>query len=718
MFSTLSVFLDFNLPNATTWFYFSLLLAVALFFKFGRLLSIRNGNVIMLFLLVPGLLVLHGTRPGVGPAVEHPSVQAVALIGQSALPCDPLAVTVRVGAFAQQPHAAFEAARWQWFGYLWLICGSVYLFCRCLFDLALVQRPALSANLSFGGLAWLAAALLICLIAVAFRPPSERPIAPLAQASPGTLAALSPPQGPAEFVLQQLFEPPGWVFRLFAILCHVAILVGLVVIGWRHFGDASAGMAAATFYLMLPYTGLYVGQADQAWPAALVVWAVAVYRHPILAGTLLGLATGTAFFPLVLLPVWTSFYSGRGTGRFLSAWLLTLGLCLANLGVILSEAETLPPALHDGLLAWLPWRMPATEGFWTGIHAAYRLPVFIAYLAFILGTTVWPSPKNLAQVMALSAAALIGLQLWYADQGGIYVLWYAPLMLLLAFRPNLQDHRPPPINSATDWLAGAVTGLSAHCAGLPGFPSPPNSTVVESTQTSEVSMTSEVLGKPPFPFAPPSVNSPRFPPPRSSLAVSRLALAISRIDPMPRFVPFVGALVIVALLVAGPCWYKLDYDQHYRNFHVVDPGVLYRSAELDLDGLKHVVREYGIRTIVDLRDGETALDRSEADWATSIGLNHVRIPPRSWWAVGGPAPAEIGLAEFRRVMRDPAQRPVLVHCFGGIHRTGIYCAIYRMDFQHWNRLDAMAEMRTMGYTILDEHQDVLAFLLNHRPPAP
>ena len=68
MLATLAVLLDFSLPNATTWFYFSFLLAVALFFKFGRLLSMRNGDVVALFLLVPGLLVIHGTRPAPGPA--------------------------------------------------------------------------------------------------------------------------------------------------------------------------------------------------------------------------------------------------------------------------------------------------------------------------------------------------------------------------------------------------------------------------------------------------------------------------------------------------------------------------------------------------------------------------------------------------------------------------------------------------------------------------
>ena len=58
MMVSASIFFEFNLPNATTWFYFSFLLAVALFFKFSRLLSVRNWDVVTVFLLVPGLLLL------------------------------------------------------------------------------------------------------------------------------------------------------------------------------------------------------------------------------------------------------------------------------------------------------------------------------------------------------------------------------------------------------------------------------------------------------------------------------------------------------------------------------------------------------------------------------------------------------------------------------------------------------------------------------------
>ena len=54
-----SIFLEFQLPNAATWFYFALFLTVALFFQFARPLSIRNLDLLMLFLLVaqPAIVV-------------------------------------------------------------------------------------------------------------------------------------------------------------------------------------------------------------------------------------------------------------------------------------------------------------------------------------------------------------------------------------------------------------------------------------------------------------------------------------------------------------------------------------------------------------------------------------------------------------------------------------------------------------------------------------
>src|SRR5689334_16953274 len=161
-----SIFFDFTLPTAATWFYFSLLLAVALFFRFTRLLSMRNWDVLTLFLLVPGLLLI---QEGHSLQAQR-AARTVAAGGHIVLPrASALGVAGTLsGGSALAPGSP---ERLLWFGFLWLLCGSAYLLLRCLLDLALVRRPALPPNLNLPGLLWLAAALFICLTAVALRKP-------------------------------------------------------------------------------------------------------------------------------------------------------------------------------------------------------------------------------------------------------------------------------------------------------------------------------------------------------------------------------------------------------------------------------------------------------------------------------------------------------------------------------------------------------------------
>jgi hypothetical protein len=459
MIAPVSIFLDFNLPNATTWYYFSFLLAVALFFKFSRLLSIRNLDVVLMFLLVPGLLLVQAARPQAGPLEQQPEVRIAVLIGQAASPDTPQLVCA-VGLLAQKCGTQLENTRWLWFGYLWLLAGSVYFFCRCLLDLTLVQRPALAPNLQFGGLAWLAGALLICLLVVAYRQAERQMTPPRTVATEPALVFSTLPEQTVFAVAAVWNHWPAWGVATLAFVCHLIVVIGLVLVGWRHFQDVSAGMAAATFYLLLPYTGQHVGQPHHVLPMALYILTLVCYRWPTIAGGILGLTTAATYFPVLTLPLWLSFYRGPGTGRFLIAFLLGLTLGIVAIGLTLWAQDELDQSIVLALesAAWQPWKNPpsTTEGFWTGIHWAYRIPVFLVYCTFVIATMFWPSPKNLAHVIALSAAIFIGLQLWYADQGGLYVLWYLPLVLLMVFRPNLHDRLAPPIATDTDWLTRSL----------------------------------------------------------------------------------------------------------------------------------------------------------------------------------------------------------------------------------------------------------------------
>ena len=435
-----SIFLSFTLPNAATWFYFSLILSVALFFQFTRLMSFRNLDLIMLFLMVPGFLFLqeaHGLiAAGDSNAPEETDAERLFLRG----------------------HRELVLA------YAWLVIGCVFWFARALVDLALVRRPPLSPNLNGPGLAFLGLSLIACLAAVAVRRPNDpseqalvgkRPI-PISQVREGATAVVQQAQtetGNAASAADVQF----WVERALAMACHLAVVVGLLMIGIRHFGDWNAGMAMGGLYLLIPYTAYHIGQFHHVWPAAFITWAVFCYRRPMISGWLLGLATGSSFFPILLFPLWAGFYARRGTMRFalsfLSATLVSVGVVSLILWWDGRAASSLAAAMN--LSDWQPWKVPKAESLWTGAHWAYRLPIFVLYVAFLVAVTIWPSPKNLSHLVALSAAVLIGIQFWYADRGGVYVLWYLPLVLLMVCRPNLTGHEPPAVGPGTGVLSWA-----------------------------------------------------------------------------------------------------------------------------------------------------------------------------------------------------------------------------------------------------------------------
>ena len=423
-----SIFTDINLPNPATWFYFSGLLAVALFFKFGRVFSLRNLDVLALFLFGPGFLLLAEGR--------HPAL-----------------------------------------GYGCLLLASLWFLVRSLLDVALVRRPALSSNMDLSGLAWLGGTLFVSLVFVtASHPPrpayKNPPPSPLDV--PKLAARALPEVSPR--VAQRVAQ------RILSLVCNLSVAVGLVLVGWRIFESVQAGMSAATLYLLLPYTFLLapdspsgVGRWDHAWPMALFVWSILAYRVPMIAGAFLGLAMGPAYYMAVTLPAWLSFYGQRGAVRFLIGFLVAGAVAVGLLGFVWWLYGELPEALRSGWTTfdWQPWRKPAegSVGFWQSVPgwlAAYRLPVFFASMAVVGLSMFWPRPKDLAHVLALSAASLISIQFWHADRGGVYVLWFLPLLLLLVFRPNLVDCRAPDL-PPDGWpvrLARWVLGLVSWTVGL------------------------------------------------------------------------------------------------------------------------------------------------------------------------------------------------------------------------------------------------------------
>jgi protein tyrosine/serine phosphatase len=184
---------------------------------------------------------------------------------------------------------------------------------------------------------------------------------------------------------------------------------------------------------------------------------------------------------------------------------------------------------------------------------------------------------------------------------------------------------------------------------------------------------------------------------------------------MSRSLLNLSGIVVVTGLIAAPIFLADRLRAQTRNFRVVREGVLYRSGQMQVAGLRRIVHDYGIKTVISLRDGDSTADKAEEAFCNKEEITFVRLPPQGWGDGSGIAPAEENVRAFREVVADPRNHPVLVHCFAGTHRTGAYCAIYRMEFEGWSNERALAEVKASGYSNLDDEWDILGYLEQYKP---
>ena len=134
------------------------------------------------------------------------------------------------------------------------------------------------------------------------------------------------------------------------------------------------------------------------------------------------------------------------------------------------------------------------------------------------------------------------------------------------------------------------------------------------------------------------------------------------------------------------------------HFAVVDPGVLLRSGQLTGRELERVRAETGLRTIIDLcgekRDTFQAVE--EREFARREGVRYVHLPVTS-----GSIPTGDAIPRFLEVLDDPANRPVLVHCWRGVKRTGVMVAILQMEYLGMDNEQALAELPAFGRELAD-----------------
>jgi protein tyrosine/serine phosphatase len=143
--------------------------------------------------------------------------------------------------------------------------------------------------------------------------------------------------------------------------------------------------------------------------------------------------------------------------------------------------------------------------------------------------------------------------------------------------------------------------------------------------------------------------------------------------------------LIFGLVVAGAAGAAAGYVHWFRTHRLlaVTEGQLYRSGELPLETLRSEVQRYGIRTVVDFRQD---LDKAEAERKAlqGLGVRYFHLP-------SGQVPTPGSVETFLEILDRSGTRPVLIHCEHGIGRTGVFAAIYRMEYEGWQNGRARRE---------------------------
>ncbi len=134
---------------------------------------------------------------------------------------------------------------------------------------------------------------------------------------------------------------------------------------------------------------------------------------------------------------------------------------------------------------------------------------------------------------------------------------------------------------------------------------------------------------------------------------------------------------IVACNIACLTWAYLGWvhpNIFPRNFGIVEPGKLYRSAALTPAAFARVAREHGIRTIVDLGgfDKDPVGERTAQRTAEALGIQRY-VFELEGDGTGNPNAYVAAL----RVLADPSKHPVLVHCSAGAQRTSGCIMLYK-----------------------------------------
>ena len=164
---------------------------------------------------------------------------------------------------------------------------------------------------------------------------------------------------------------------------------------------------------------------------------------------------------------------------------------------------------------------------------------------------------------------------------------------------------------------------------------------------------------------------------------------------MKKQLKIIGILLFVLLLVFGG---KYVYDMNINhNLETITEGKVYKSGVIPPDELETYIKKYKIKSIVDLRFPGTGDDVNNPENVAELEAEKsavAKINGVNYFNDGSDqVPTKENLVLFYKIMDNPANYPVLIHCYHGVGRAELYSAVYRIEYENWDKDEARTSTR-------------------------
>jgi protein tyrosine/serine phosphatase len=159
----------------------------------------------------------------------------------------------------------------------------------------------------------------------------------------------------------------------------------------------------------------------------------------------------------------------------------------------------------------------------------------------------------------------------------------------------------------------------------------------------------------------------------------------------------IGFVVLALVLVfVGKYVYDMNIN---HNFETITEGKVYKSGVIPPDELESYINKYHIKSVIDLRFPGTGDEVNNPEIPAELTAEKeaiAKIKGVNYFNNGSDqVPKPENLKTFFRIMDNPANYPVLIHCYHGVGRAEMYSAIYRIEYENYTNEEARNGVRTI-----------------------